>query len=196
MFKKNKFKGKAHTLDDPSPPKPDFSAKKPAAAAAAPPPSAPTEPPPGPENRSKKISFKGANEPAAPPPKVDQKEYQFTASDAKGMRTGGNVQPKTFADTSKGASRAQPLTANVKFNISSKGPTCFAEAKFATSEKLSALYTFLDTEVFSHVGQYEIIQPYPRAVIPRDDEKTLASQKICGHVMFQVIVKGDAKFRQ
>lgn len=195
-FKKDKFKGKAHTLDDPAPPKPDLAPKKPAAQAAAPPPAPTNEPPPGPGNRSTKISFKSANEAAAPPPKVDQKEYQFTGADAKGMNIGASVQPKTFADANRGATRAQPLTANIKFNIQSKGPTCFAEARFATSEKLSALYTFLETEVFTQVCQYEIIQPYPRSVIPRDDEKTLASQKISGHVMFQVVVKGDAKFRQ
>lgn len=201
MFKKkSSFKGKGKTLNDPAPQKP------PPKAVSSPPKSEPVNapqkplelagPPPGPDNRQTKISSRDAYKASDTLNQIkeDDDDYKLSKVDVKGMRVGADVQPKTFADVNKPKSKPPPTTANIKFNILVKKQIYTVEAKFATSEPLENLYTYLEKEVFSSVSNLEIRNSYPQTVIPRDPNKPLASLKLRGQVMLQVSAS-DAKLK-
>lgn len=189
---KSKFIGKPRSLADPSPPKPVIAPKR--AEPVAPPPPKPQEPLPTPDNRQVKTTVRDAGAPATPVPTTDADDYKLTGADIKGMSVGSKVKPKTFADA-RPAARQQPLIANVKFVIQHGGKIINTEAKFQTCEKLSALYEFLEKDVFESVEKFEIRQTFPATVIPRDDSKALAAMKICGSVMLNVVVTGTATLK-
>ena len=189
-----KFKGAARTLNDPSPPKPVLQPKKAQSDPAGPPPK-PEGPPPGPDNRQIKMSTRDAGVASAGAAPTSDEDYKLRGSDIKGMAVGSRVQPKTFADA-RPAARQQPLTANVKFVVQLPKRVVNVEAKFQTSEKVSALHEFLETHVFDGQCEFEIRQAFPAMVIPRDTEKALAAMKIAGSVMFTVMVKGDVKIKE
>jgi hypothetical protein len=188
----SQYKGKPRTLGDPSPPKPNPSAQplranNPVQAEPSPE-TEPEGPLPGPENRSLKVSIRKGGVAAAPSPAVDDSEYALRGSDVKGMSVGAKAKPKTFADA-KGGARQQPLIANVKFNIDLHSEAVTVEAKFQTRETLSALHEFLRVHVLNDGDEYELRQPFPSSLIP-NDQRTLASQKISGSVMLNVMIKG------
>jgi hypothetical protein len=99
---------------------------------------------------------------------------------------------KTFANVNRPAS-AQPLVANVRFQISVDGKTVTIEAKFQTAETHLPLYTHLDREAFIFHTSFEI--RFMGAPIPRDDSITLASHQISGSIMLNVAVQGRAKLK-
>lgn len=152
------------------------------------------EVPPGPGNRSVKISNR-ENRPCAGAPDVPEGTYNISGADVKGLRVGANAyRPKTFAEVNA-KKKPQPTTANIRFQIKMQEGTKNIEAKFATSEKLDALYKFLEDEVFLEVEKIEIRRTYPNVVIPRDAEKTLAANKIYGQIMVNVMTQGTVKFK-
>ncbi|KAH0795682.1 hypothetical protein GPJ56_000561 [Histomonas meleagridis] len=199
MFgKKSKFQGKPRTLNDPkpekkAPPQPKIPAQE---TAPVPPPQKkePEAPPPGPENRSiKATSYE--NKAAVTPSTIPDDDYEMSRSDVKGLRVGANVAPKTFASVNAKQTRAPSLIANIRFQIQDGNNIRKIEAKFQTSEKLSALYEFLEKEVFDSVGSFEIRKMFPNQLIPRDNAKTLASQKLSGQVMVNVTIQGNTTFK-
>jgi hypothetical protein len=82
-----------------------------------------------------------------------------------------------------------PHAAEVKFEIRLDGKVERKDGKFTISQPLADLYTYLEQEIFQTVEGLEIFQPYPRALIPRDTEKALASMQIKGTVLLQVTCK-------
>lgn len=203
MKKKSSFKGKGKTLNDPVPQKqPAKSSGSPNKGASTPnsppPPPKPEGPPPGPENRQTKITSRDAykaSDTAKQISKENDEDLKLSSVDVKGLRVGADVKPKTFADVAKAKSRPPPPTsANIRFNVLVKKQIYTVEAKFATSEPLENLYTYLEKEVFSSVSNLEIRNSYPQVVLPRDPNKTLASQKLYGQIMLQVSAS-DAKLK-
>ncbi|OHT14962.1 hypothetical protein TRFO_14623 [Tritrichomonas foetus] len=187
FFKKFKFKGEGRTLNDP-PKKKEAPPQKPQPPPQPnPAPPKPEEPLPGPDNRQTKISARDAHAAGSSIPKhTDEDDYQLQKSDLRGLRVGSNVQPKTFADANRNKGKPVPMTANIRFTIPINKEIVTAEAKFATSEPLEALYLYLEKEVFKSVDSLEIRQTFPTTPIPRDPNKALASMKIHGQVMLQV----------
>ena len=114
------------------------------------------------------------------------------ASDLKGVRVGG--QPRQFGQQPRPS--APSRIANVRFQIRNEGKIITVDAKFATSEKLTALYEFLEQEVFESVQGLEIMNSFPRMILPRDDTLALAGQQITGQVILQVNISGPAKLKQ
>jgi hypothetical protein len=90
--------------------------------------------------------------------------------------------------------RADPKLASVRFEFRIKDKLERHDAKFNTSQSLSELYAYLENGVFQSVTDLEIIQSYPRAVIPRDADQNLASMNVKGQVLLQVTFR-DAKLR-
>ena len=154
----------------------------------------PPEIPPSPGNRSVKVtSFE--NKPSSGAPDVSEDIYNITKDDVKGLNVGANAyRQKTFAEVNA-KKKYQPTTANIRFRIMVDNEIKNVEAKFATSEKLDALYKFLEDEVFLKVDKFELRRTYPNVVIPRDPEKTLASNKIFGQIMVNVITQGKLKLK-
>lgn len=199
MKKKSSFKGKGKTLNDPVPQKPLPRTVSSPDKVISPPqsPPEPAGPPPGPENRQTKISSRDAykaSDTAKQIHKENEEDLKLSSVDVKGLRVGADVKPKTFADVAKPKSKPPPTSANIKFNILVKKQIYTVEAKFATSEPLEHLYTYLEHEVFLSVSNLEIRNSYPQTVIPRDPNKTLASLKLHGQVMLQVSAS-DAKMK-
>jgi hypothetical protein len=76
--------------------------------------------------------------------------------------------------------------ANVKFEFRIKDKIQRRDAQFAISQSLAELYEWLEANVFATVDGLEVIQAFPRAVIPRDTSRALASMQIKGQVLLQV----------
>ena len=102
-------------------------------------------------------------------------------------------EPKTFADVRK-VPKAIPLIAKIKFDIRAESTIFTVEAQFATKETIDAVYEFLETEVFEKFGTIEVIQTFPRQVLPRDG-KTLVALKLTGSTMLHVNVTGDVSLK-
>lgn len=200
MFKKNQFKGQGRTIADiqkaqaekavaakPKPAEPKEIDETPWIPKPAPEP----EVMPGPGMRFLRITKMPDGRPAKPPPETSDEIYKLTAKDVKGLGMG---QPKTFADVRK-VPKATPKVAKIKFDIRANKTIFQIEAMFATSEKLSAIYEFLETEIFAKAEKIEVLQTFPRAVIPRDNDKTLVSYKITGSTMLQVNATGAVEIK-
>jgi hypothetical protein len=140
------------------------------------------------------VTVKPTGAPAAPVADDDPSLYKLTGDDVRGLFVGERAKTeRTFADANRPA-RAQPLVANIRFQIQVEGKTVSVEAKFQTAETLGAMYAYLEREVFESVPSFEI--RFMNKPIPRDDSVTLASQKISGPIMLNVDVQGKAKLKQ
>ena len=84
------------------------------------------------------------------------------------------------------AKKTDPGIVNVKFELRIGGQVKRIDSKFATQQKLSSLYVYLENEVFEQVSKLEIVQAFPRAIIPNDDTKSLAAMGLKRQVLLQV----------
>ena len=191
--KKSQFQGKGRTLADG--PKAAPAPAKPAPQQSIPNPMEPNPAPepeimPGPGQRFMKVTKAPDGVPAKGPPPTKDEDYKLTGADIKGMTFG---QPKTFADVRK-VPKVTPRVAKIKFDIRANKTIFQIEAMFATNETINAVYEFLQTEVFAQYGNIEVIQTFPRQVLPPDG-KSLVSLKITGSTMLQVNVTGDVQLK-
>ena len=193
--KKNQFKGQGRTLADGPKKKEAPAPAKPAPKEEDPTPWEPKPAPepevmPGPGQRFMRVTKAPDGVAAKPPPPTSDEIYKLTGNDIKGMPLG---QPKTFADVRK-VPKATPKVTKIKFDIRANKTIFQIEAMFATNETINAIYEFLETEVFSKFGAIEVIQTFPRQVLPRDG-KTLVALKLTGSTMLQVNVTGDVALK-
>jgi hypothetical protein len=103
--------------------------------------------------------------------------------------------PPPPIQTTTPRAKSDPGVAAVRFEVRIKDKMERRDAKFNTSQPLSDLYDYLEREVFESVTDLQITQAFPRAVIPRDAERNLASMSIRGQVLLQVGFK-DAQLRK
>ena len=91
--------------------------------------------------------------------------------------------------------KADPNILSVKFEFQYDGKMNRVESKFAISQKAIDLYTFIEQDVFIDPENLEIVQSFPKLVIPRDENKTLGQFKLRGQVLLQVHFTGTPKLR-
>jgi hypothetical protein len=82
--------------------------------------------------------------------------------------------------------KADLNVANVKFEFRIRDKIQRRDAQFEISQSLAELYEWLEANVFITVDGLEVVQAFPRAVIPRDTSRALASMQIKGQVLLQV----------
>jgi hypothetical protein len=82
--------------------------------------------------------------------------------------------------------KADLSVANVKFEFRFRDTVHRRDAQFQISQSLAELYNWLEANVFATVDGLEVVQAFPRAVIPRDPSRALASMQIKGQVLLQV----------
>ena len=92
--------------------------------------------------------------------------------------------------------KSDPNVLCAKFEFQIDGKTKRVDSKFAIAQKAIDLYTFLEEDVFLNPEGLEILQSYPKLVIPRDENKTLGSLKLRGQVLLQVHFKSPPKLRR
>lgn len=92
--------------------------------------------------------------------------------------------------------KSDPNILSAKFEFQIDGKTQRVDSKFAIAQKAIDLYTFLEEDVFLNPEGLEIIQSFPKLVIPRDENKTLGSLKLRGQVLLQVHFKSPPKLRR
>lgn len=92
--------------------------------------------------------------------------------------------------------KSDPNVLTAKFEFQINGKTQRVDSKFAIGQKAIDLYTFLEEDIFLNPEGLEIIQSYPKMVIPRDENKTLSSLKLRGQVLLQVHFKSTPQLRR